>query len=166
LGKGRKNNLNLFNVKGYMPPMGDVTLQKRPDLARVTLSLPLFSKTSLVTPHVHSIERLFNRPYAVRNCPQKPHTTLPYKHPQPPVIYVKTRRKSLVSNKVNLQMGKTNCITAEARRSAEMREEERQEVYFCMRKEKTRKRYLYIKWLHHNLQEKARFACRTGFRVV
>jgi hypothetical protein len=114
--KGHKTNLNLFDVKGYSYPTGDVCLQKRPDLARVTLSLPLFSKTSLVPPHVYSIEHLFNRPYAVRDCPENPLTSYIYKCPQTPVKSVKTRRKSLVSNKVNLQMAGTYFITAEAQR--------------------------------------------------
>jgi hypothetical protein len=138
-----ENNLNLFDIKGYRPPTGDGSLQIRTDLARIPLNLPLFLKTSLVTSHVYSVARLFKRPYAVRDCPEKPPTTLPYKHPQPPVIYVKTRRKSLVSNKVYLQIGETGNITAEAQRSAEIRGEERQEPVIYKRKEKTAKRYLY-----------------------
>jgi hypothetical protein len=57
---------------------------------------------------------------------------------------VKTRRKSLVSNKVYLQMGKTVYITAETRRSAEMHREERLKVNFCMRKDKTREKGIYV----------------------
>jgi hypothetical protein len=128
--------------------MGDVTLQKRSDLARITLNLPLFSKTSLVPPHVHSIENLFKRPYAVRDCPEIPPASSPYKHPQPPVIYVKTRRKPLVSNKVYLQMGETNYITAEAQRSAEIRREEKQKPGLFFGKGKNNKKE-FIKWLRH-----------------
>jgi hypothetical protein len=109
LSNAAENNLNLFGAKGYRPPMGDVTLQKRPDLARVTLSLPLFSKTSLVTSRVYSVAYLFNHPYAVRDCPDKPLTSYLYKCYKTPVKLVKTRRKSLVSNKVYLQMAGRAC---------------------------------------------------------
>jgi hypothetical protein len=119
LSNAPENNLNLFDTKGYRYPMGDVSLQKRTDLARIPLNLPLFSKTSLAPPHVHSIEHLFKRPYAVRDCLENPPTIYPNKYPQPPVKSVKTRRKSLVSNKVYLQMAGTDYITAEAQRSAE-----------------------------------------------
>jgi hypothetical protein len=74
------------------------------DLARIPLKLPLFSKTSLVTPHVHSVEHLFERPYAVRDCPENPPASYIYKCNQPLKRSVKTRRKSLVSNKVYLQI--------------------------------------------------------------
>jgi len=84
--------------------MGYGSLQKRTDLARIPLNLPLFSKTSLVTPHVYSVEHLFATLYAVRDYPEKPHNTYPDKHVKIPLRSVKTRRKPLVSNKVYLQM--------------------------------------------------------------
>jgi hypothetical protein len=104
LGNVAENNLNLFDTKGYRPPTGDALLQICPDLARVTLNLPLFSKTSLLTSHVYSIEHLFNHPYAVRDYPDKPHASYPNKNCKSPIIFVKTRRNPLVSNKVNLQI--------------------------------------------------------------
>jgi hypothetical protein len=151
LRKGHENNLNSFNTKGYRHPTGDVYLQKRPDLSSIPLNLPLFSKTSLVTSHVHSVEHLFKRPYAVRNCPEKPPTTYPYIHLQPLKRSVKTRRKSLVSNKVYLQIGETDCITAETQRwrshsikcafgTAEIRREERRKPYIIEGKDKNSKK--------------------------
>jgi hypothetical protein len=78
-------------------------------LSSVPLNLPLFSKTSLVTSQVYSVEHLFNRPYAVKNCPVNPPTSYTYRCYQPPVKSVKTRRKSLISNKVYLQMAGRAC---------------------------------------------------------
>jgi hypothetical protein len=104
LGNAPENNLNLFGTQGYRPPMGYGSLQKRPDLSSIPLNLPLFLKTSPVTSRVHSIEHLFKSPYAVKNCPEKPPASYIYKCHQTLKRSVKTRRKSLVSNKLNLQM--------------------------------------------------------------
>jgi hypothetical protein len=101
------------NKKSYAQQQGVSILQICTDLARIMLNLPLFSKTSLVPPHVHSMEHLLKRPYAVRDCPKNPPTSLPYKYHQPPLKSVKTRRKSLVSNKVYLQIGETINFTTE-----------------------------------------------------
>jgi hypothetical protein len=142
LSKALKNRFNLFDTGGYSHPMGDACLRKRPDLSSIPLNLPLFSKTSLVPPQVHSIEHLFKHLYAVRDCPGKPPTTYTYKCHQPSVKSVKTRRKSLVSNKVYLQIGETDCITAETRRwrshscksaygTAEIHREKRQNPIIC-----------------------------------
>jgi hypothetical protein len=84
-------------------------LQICTDLARIALNLPLFSKTSLVTPHVFTSGSHMHVLYAVRNCPEEPPTKLPYIHLKTPVKSVKTRRKSLVSNKVYLQMAGSTC---------------------------------------------------------
>jgi hypothetical protein len=84
-------------------------LQKRSDSARIPLNLPLFSKTSLVPPHVHSVEHLFKRPYAVRDCPEKPPTSYIYRCYQPLKRSVKTRRNPLSDNKVYLQMAGRAC---------------------------------------------------------
>jgi hypothetical protein len=140
-----ENNLNLFAPKGYRLPTGDGVLQICTDLARNPLNLPLFSKTSLVTSHVYSIEHLFKRPYAVRGCPEKPPTSYIYNCNQPPVKSVKTRRKSLVSNKVYLQMAGTGYITAEAQRSAEIRRGERQRPKLNIGKGKNNKKEFIYK---------------------
>jgi hypothetical protein len=117
LSNAPENDLNLFGIKSYKPPMGDGYLQKRSDLPRITLNLPLFSKTSLVTSHVYSVQRLFKRPYPVRDCPENPPTSYIYKCHQPPKRSVKTRRKLLVSNKVYLQIGDADLLTTETQRT-------------------------------------------------
>jgi hypothetical protein len=104
--------------------MGDVSLQKRSDLARIPLNLPHFSKTSLVTSQVFKkscelrvsgFEFSYPEP-ATRNPKQLPNT-YHYKCHQPPSKSVKTRRKSLVSNKVYLQIGETINFTTETQRA-------------------------------------------------
>ena len=58
---------------------------------------------------------------------------------------VKTRRKSLVSNKVFLRIGETGCITAETRRTAEIRGEERQKPKLNIGKDKNSKKVFIYK---------------------
>jgi hypothetical protein len=55
----------------------------------------------------------------------------------------------LVSNKVYLQIVEEVDITAETRRSAEVRREKRQNPIICKGKDKNRKKDLYMKWLCH-----------------
>jgi hypothetical protein len=136
LSKGRKTDSSHCNKRGCGAQHAFSNTPVYTDLARFPLNLPFFSKTSLLTSHVYSIEHLFKRPYAVRDCPEKPLTTLPYKHPQPPVKSVKTRRNPLSDNKLYLQMAGTGYITAEARRSAEIRKDKRQEpIIYKIKKE-------------------------------
>jgi hypothetical protein len=144
LSKTAENNLNLFDTKGYERPTGDVSLQKRTDLARIPLNLPHFSKTSLVPSHVYSIEHLFKRPYAVKDCPENPLTSYIYRCPQPLKRSVKTRRNSLSDNKVYLQIGDAGLITAETQRWRRDAQRRKTESYFCKGKGKnSKKEFIY-----------------------
>jgi hypothetical protein len=166
--KGHKNNLNLFDAKSYRHPTGDGALQICMDLARIALNSVSFCRISPMTSQVHTIAHLFNRPYAVRDYPKKPPTSLPYKHLQPPSKSVKTRRKSLVSNKVYLQMaGSTRgrdgltiqgletctcCIT-------EVRGEETKKTNIYKGKEE---KVFNIMWLCHFCASVVKITCETG----
>jgi hypothetical protein len=109
LHKGLKSEATYCNKRCYAKQQMFSTAPVCTDLARIPLNLPLFSKTSLLTARVYSVEHLFRRPYAVRHCPEKPPTSYIYKCRQPHKRSVKTRRKSLVSNKVYLQMAGRAC---------------------------------------------------------